>query len=103
MRGRREEGGGRGGRRVLTDSRDDNDGVEEGALQGPLQRGDVLGAVPAVVAHRHHQLVLELVQAIHHQARPVVLVQNQHVPSHRPQVVRHVLPDYLDALLDLQE
>lgn len=90
-------------RRLLTDRRDYDDGVEEGALQGPLQRGDVLGAVPTTVAHRHHQLVLEQVQTVHNQARPVILVQNQGVPSHRPQVVRHVLPDNLDALLHLQE
>lgn len=90
-------------RLLLTDRCDYNDGVEEGALQGPLQRGDVLGAVPTTVAHRHHQLVLEQVQTVHHQARPVILVQNQGVPSHRPQVVRHVLPDNLDALLHLQE
>lgn len=90
-------------RRLLTDRCDYDDGVEEGALQGPLQRGDVLGAVPTTVAHRHHQLVLEQVQTVHHQARPVILVQNQGVPSHRPQVVRHVLSDNLDALLHLQE
>ncbi len=87
----------------LTNGRDDDDGVEQRAREGPLELVLVLDAVPALRPHVPQQLLLEHLEALDGRQGPVLRVQHGRVGGHGPQPLRHVGAPIRDVLLDLSQ